>query len=43
MRIGQFAFELLEWEVINSYDMRKWSKYMGQIEPEISRIALDLY
>lgn len=43
MRIGQFAFELLEWEVINSYDKRKGSKYMGQIEPEISRIALDIY
>ncbi|MDD5213128.1 MAG: dCTP deaminase [Candidatus Gracilibacteria bacterium] len=43
MRIGQFAFELLEGEVINSYDKRKGSKYMGQIEPEISRIALDIY
>ncbi len=43
MRIGQFAFELLEWEVINSYDKRTGSKYMWQIEPEISRIALDIY
>lgn len=43
MRIWQFAFELLEWDVINSYDKRLGSKYMWQIEPEISRIALDLY
>lgn len=43
MRIGQFAFETILWEVENTYDKRKWSKYMWQIEPEASRISLDLY
>lgn len=43
MRIGQFAFELLQGDVINSYDKRKGSKYMWQIEPQISKISMDLY
>lgn len=43
MRIGQFAFESIMWEVENTYDKRKWSKYMWQVEPEVSRISLDLY
>ncbi len=43
MRIGQFAFETVQWEVINTYDKRKGSKYMHQVEPEESRIVKDLY
>ncbi|MDD4151189.1 MAG: dCTP deaminase [Candidatus Gracilibacteria bacterium] len=43
MRIGQFAFETILGEVENTYDKRKGSKYMGQIDPEVSRISLDLY
>nr|MDD3719941.1 dCTP deaminase [Candidatus Gracilibacteria bacterium] len=42
MRIGQFAFETLLGEVINPYDKRKGSKYMGQILPETSKIHTDL-
>lgn len=42
MRIWQFAFETIFWDVINTYDKRIWSKYNWQIEPEISRISLDL-
>lgn len=43
MRIGQFAFENISWSVEMPYNMRKWSKYMGQILPEASRISQDLY
>lgn len=43
MRIGQFAFEKIDWVVENPYDKRIWSKYMGQILPEESRIWKDLY
>ncbi len=41
MRIWQFAFEIVDWEVENTYDKRKWSKYMNQILPEESRIWED--
>lgn len=43
MRIGQYAFETILWEVENTYDKRKWSKYMNQVLPEESRIVKDLY
>lgn len=43
MRIWQFAFEKIDWVVENPYDKRIWSKYMGQILPEESRIWKDLY
>jgi len=43
MRIWQFAFETIHWEVSNTYDKRRWSKYMHQILPEESRIENDLY
>jgi dCTP deaminase len=41
MKIGQYAFEKVEGEVKNPYDVRVSSKYMGQIEPEESRIKAD--
>lgn len=43
MRIWQFAFENIDWVVENTYDKRKWSKYMHQVLPEESRICSDLY
>jgi len=43
MRIWQFAFETIKWEVEIPYDKRKWSKYMNQVLPEQSRIVQDLY
>jgi dCTP deaminase len=43
MRIGQFAFERIEWTVENTYDKRVGSKYMHQVLPEQSRITQDLY
>lgn len=43
MRIGQFAFESISGKVDITYDKRKWSKYMGQVLPEESRINKDLY
>lgn len=43
MRIWQLAFETIDWVVENTYDKRKWSKYMNQILPEESRISADLY
>lgn len=43
MRIWQFAFETIAWVVENTYDKRKWSKYMYQVLPEESRITSDLY
>lgn len=43
MRIWQFAFEKIDGIVENPYDKRIWSKYMGQILPEESRIWKDLY
>jgi len=43
MRIWQFAFETVLWDVINTYDKRVWSKYNWQIEPTISKVNLDLY
>ena len=44
MRIGQFAFETVEWIVETPYDSEKrGSKYMNQIKPEESRIDKDLY
>jgi len=42
MRIGQFAFENVSGKVEVPYDKRLWSKYMGQIMPEESRINKDL-
>lgn len=42
MRIWQFAFEKIDGKVENTYDKRKWSKYMWQILPEESRIWEDL-
>lgn len=43
MRIGQFAFESILWKVDVTYDKRKWSKYMGQVLPQESRINTDLH
>ena len=43
MRIGQYAFEKVDGVVELPYDKRKWSKYMGQILPEESRINLDTH
>lgn len=43
MKIGQYAFETIEWKVDCTYDKREWSKYMNQILPEESRITKDLY
>lgn len=43
MRIGQYAFETILWDVENTYDKRKWSKYMNQVLPEESRINSDLF
>jgi len=34
MRKGEFAFETILWKVEDTYDKRKWSKYMNQILPE---------
>jgi len=42
MRIWQFAFETILGKVVNTYDKRKWSKYMNQVLPEESRINNDL-
>lgn len=42
MRIGQFAFQTMLWEVAVPYDKRTGSKYMGQINPEVSKISKDL-
>ncbi len=42
MRIGQFAFETLDWKVDITYDKRAWSKYNWQVLPEESRISKDL-
>ncbi len=41
MRIGQFAFQTMLWEVEIPYDKRQGSKYMGQEKPEMSRINED--
>ena len=43
MRIWQFAFESMLWEVEIPYNERKWSKYMNQVKPELSRIVDDEY
>ena len=43
MRIWQYAFETILWEVENTYDKRKGSKYMNQVLPEESRIDKDLH
>ena len=42
MRIGQLAFETLEWKCELPYNKRKGSKYMWQSQPEASRISQDL-
>lgn len=42
-RVWQFAFETIAWNVDETYDKRKTSKYMHQIEPEVSRKSLDTY
>ena len=42
MRIGQLAFETLEWECEIPYNKRKSSKYMWQTQPEASRICKDI-
>lgn len=41
MRIWQFVFEKIFWDVKIPYDKRVWSKYMGQIEPTVSKINND--
>ena len=41
MRIWQFAFETILWKVELPYNIRKWSKYMNQIHPEVSKINND--
>jgi deoxycytidine triphosphate deaminase len=41
MKIGQYAFEVLEGKVDNPYDSRNESKYLHQITPEESRIKWD--
>jgi dCTP deaminase len=43
MRIGQYAFQTVLWEVATTYDKRIWSKYMHQVTPEESRIENDLH
>lgn len=43
MRIGQFAFQTIEGNVDIPYNLRKGSKYNGQILPEESRVSKDLY
>ena len=43
MRIGQYAFQTVLWEVETTYDKRIWSKYMHQVTPEESRIENDLH
>lgn len=43
MRIGQLAFETLSWECLNPYNKREGSKYMWQVNPEVSRINKDIY
>ena len=43
MRIWQFAFETMKWEVKIPYNKRKGSKYMNQILPEWSKIIDDKY
>lgn len=43
MRIWQYAFEKILWEVENTYDKRKGSKYMNQVLPEESRISMDTF
>lgn len=43
MRIGQFAFQQIEWTVEMPYDKRKWSKYMGQSLPQESKISEDIH
>jgi len=43
MRIWQFAFESMLWEVEIPYNKRKGSKYMNQVKPEGSRIVDDEY
>jgi len=42
MRIWQFAFETLDGVCEIPYNIRKWSKYMGQVLPEESRIVKDI-
>jgi len=41
MKIGQYAFQKVDGVVESPYDTRVSSKYMGQIEPEESRIRGD--
>ena len=41
MRVGQFAFELMTSECDEPYYAKSSSKYMGQIEPEASRVTDD--
>jgi dCTP deaminase len=41
MKIWQYAFETIEGIVEEPYNIRKTSKYMNQIEPEISRVSWD--
>ena len=43
MRIWQYAFQTVLWEVETTYDKRVWSKYMHQVTPEESRIENDLH
>ena len=41
MRVGQFAFETLSSPCDEPYHAKPSSKYMGQIEPEASRVTED--
>lgn len=41
MKIGQYAFETIQWTVENTYDKRTTSKYYGQIEVQESRLYKD--
>ncbi len=43
MRVGQFAFELIDWEVQKPYNLRNSSKYMNQNTVVESRIYDDEY
>jgi deoxycytidine triphosphate deaminase len=41
MKIGQYAFETIEGKVEVPYNVRPSTKYVGQLETEISRIKGD--
>lgn len=41
MKIGQYAFEKVEWKVEVPYDVRPSTKYVWETEPEVSRAKWD--